>query len=719
MDHLGPTETIMPESTDKTNMEPGPPRLVLPAAWADRVEQHRRQQRQITEPSPIIPRAPEYYAEQLAVVKEEAGARELVELARQRPLAWVGIDFEYRPGRRVFIKRHAGTDLYWDDPRSYTPLLLAVVLVETNADNAPRIYRLVVDCRSPETVAALADLFRLPLVFVGHYLKADLICLWRLALPVPDRIWDSWAAEKALLLGLHHARYHNEHPRDELEEAQAKEDAESEAELKTSLLATCSRRAVVHPFAANKELLQKSFLNHPEGVPFSHEQIAYNAADAEAAARLYPVQLQLAACQGGLNHLVEVEMPWTVTNARMIWDGVHINPQKCQKLLGACARHQETIGAELLTMGLENVNSHPQMFEFFRGLGLLDCFRVGDGYSFDEDHLEAVEERHPAIAKIRWLRKIRRLQSDKAFTGELLGADGRLHPDHRQLGAESGRNSMRHPNIGGIGRALRPLVEPEDGYEIGEVDLSQIEVGIAAAVYNNADLITMFNGRDVYTRMAKLYFAAELSPESQNLSDKAFKKLHGPLRDRMKVFTLATIYNITPFGLALRLNIAPEQAAREQARFLDLFPGLAQALREASAYGAIRGHAHLCSGLRRYRARGGAPTSWEINWMRNTPVQGSAGVVFKVAGNRLYRRYQHYGARLLLPMHDAYVFETPRKHLETVASITAEVLKSSVQESFPVLDPQVDINISHPKCWNKDGHADSLERWMQDVTSAF
>ena len=112
-------------------------------------------------------------------------------------------------------------------------------------------------------------------------------------------------------------------------------------------------------------------------------------------------------------------------------------------------------------MGLANVNSHPDMQEFLRTIGLLEAFREGDSYTFDDDHLKAVEGRHDAIPLIRALRKIKRLRSDKLLTGELVGADGRLHPDHRQLGAESGRNTMRNPNIGGIGKALRPLVVPE------------------------------------------------------------------------------------------------------------------------------------------------------------------------------------------------------------------------------------------------------------------
>jgi DNA polymerase-1 len=617
------------------------------------------------------------------------------------------------------MKKYMGKDLYWHDPHSYVPLLLAVVLVEKAADGGVQLYRFVVDCRLAEAVTPLADLFRLPVTFVGHSLRAELTCLWRLGLPTPAQLWDTWVAEKCSLLGLSHARYKKAQPADEYEQAEAKEETEEEVELKCSLTATCARRGVAHPFAADKERLQQSFLAHPDGAPFTDEQLRYNAADAGAAARVYPLQVQVAVEQGCLSHLIEVEMPWTITNARMVWDGVKLDGDLCGKLLEACGHHQQRLGKELGEMGLHNANSHPQLKTFFEAAGLLYAFRTGNGYSFDDDHLEPAENLHPAIPKMRLLRKIGRMLSDKAFTGELLGEDGRLHPDHRQLGAESGRNSMRWPNIGGVGRALRPVVVPEEGYAIGEVDLSQIEVGIAAAVYNDPDLIKLFNGRDVYTAMAKRYYAADLPPEAQTMPDKAFKATYRDRRDRMKVFTLAVVYNITPFGLALQFNISVERAAEERSRFLAMFPALARALHETSERGTLRGYVYLCSGLRRWRARAGLASQWEKNWMVNTPVQGSAAVVFKLAGNRLYRRYQHYGTKLVLPLHDAFVFEVPKEHLQTVATITAEVMRSSVQEYFPMLDPQVDVNVDHPECWNKDGHAESLTRWMEDPASAF
>ena len=105
--------------------------------------------------------------------------------------------------------------------------------------------------------------------------------------------------------------------------------------------------------------------------------------------------------------------------------------------------------------------------------------------------------------------------------------------------------------------------------------------------------------------------------------------------------------------------------------------------------------------------------------MTNHPVQGSAAVVFKAAGIRLDKLYRGYDAWLIIPMHDAYVFEAPLEAFKEVAELTGRVLRETMQEYFPVLRPDVEVNIQHPECWNKDGHADSVERWAEDMLYSF
>ena len=715
--------------------------LHLLPTWKARLEDLKQDRGGMAGPIRIIPRAPNYYVERLTLVEDRAGAEAMLDFARQRQIGFIGVDCEFRYSRPgVLIRKGGRRDRYWYDPTSIVPLLMAVVLVETRPESHAVLYRFVADLRRPEVLGPLADLIRQPIPIIGHFIQAELFCLWKLGLPTPATVWDTCTAERAFQLGRHHVRYKTGKTEDEDELACLREESDEDVEFSCGLVATCLRRGVPYAFAAAKDRLQRSFLDHAHDQPFSSEQREYAAADAEAAAKLNPIQVQLAVAENAHRHLFEVEMPWAITNAAMIWAGVNFDAVQLKRLGHACRQHDVTLTERLAELGVGNVNSYPDMLEYFRTLGLLEAFREGRSYTFDDDHLKAVEGRHDAIPLIRALRKIKRLQSDKSLTGELVGSDGRLHPDHRQLGAESGRNAMRNPNIGGIGKALRPLVVPQgatglaaDGghdtpkdpgegaaieWGIGEVDLSQIEVLIAAAESRDAELIAMVNGRDVYCAMVREYYADHLSPEDLASPDEDFSDKFRGYRDIMKIFTLAIIYNITPVGLSRQLGISVQRAADEQAKFLALFPVLDRALREVSAYGAIRGYAQLRTGLRRHRARGGRPTPWEVNWLRNTPIQGSASVVFKVAGNRLRLRYQHYGARLILPLHDAYVFESPLVHLKTIGRITAEVMTSTVQEFYPALDPRVDVNIDHPHCWNKNGKHRSLELWIQDPESA-
>src|SRR5436309_9990986 len=117
------------------------------------------------------------------------------------------------------------------------------------------------------------------------------------------------------------------------------------------------------------------------------------------------------------------------------------------------------------------------------------------------------------------------------------------------------------------------------------------------------------------------------------------------------------------------------------------------------AYGALCGYVCASSGLRRHRASDvGHLTGWERNWITNHPVQGTAAVVFKAAGNRLDRLYRRYDARLIIPMHDAFVFEAPRGALQEVADLTASEMCLAVESYFPELRPRVEVNVRDPTC---------------------
>lgn len=94
------------------------------------------------------------------------------------------------------------------------------------------------------------------------------------------------------------------------------------------------------------------------------------------------------------------------------------------------------------------------------------------------------------------------------------------------------------------------------------------------------------------------------------------------------------------------------------------------------------------------------------------PVQGTAAALFKAAGNGLHPLYKGYNAKLIVAMHDAFVFEVPKEHLNVVSELTAQIMTQVVQEMYPQLKIRSDINISQPDCWTKDGDPNTLDVWL-------
>ena len=660
-----------------------------------------------------LKKSPQYYAMKTNFVESLDGAQAMLNFILQRPLSHIGFDTEFRYDRPGVVINKRNTA---HDPTSYQPLLLSMAIAEPFDNDKGRLYTFVIDLRKPELLPVLKELFRLPVTFSGHFAKVELFCLWQLGLPEPNILWDTFIYEKVMHLGRHHHKYKLQKSADVFEQILAKEEVKEKETFGFSLVATCQRHGVAYRMETEKKRLQKSFLVHSDDAPFSQEQIDYAAEDAIAAGLLYPLQVQKAVQNDLLRHCETIEMPWVITNARMEWTGVRVDIRKRDEAIDGIRVRQEILKKHLAAeYGIQNTRSHKQLSEFFKSCGLLRKFKQDGKVSFDKKILKKNAGLHPAIALLRASRRASNLLADKLLSPDFVGEDGRIRADHKQLGAHTGRQTSRWPNFLGLDRVLRPLVIPKPDYGIGEVDWSQMEVGVAAAMYGDDELVRMFNAGDVYSAMAQYFYREELPEGDLVITGKEFKEKHKALRNQMKSCTLGIIYGSTPFDLSQTLGTTKAKAAALQKRFMAMFPRLQTALIIAAQCGAIRGYTFTISGLKRYRAKGGNASHWERNWLTNHPVQGSAAVVFKAAGNSLDKLYQQYDARIIIPLHDAFIFEAPLKELKKVAELTARVMCDTLQEYFPVLRPQVEVNIFRPDCWNKDGDGQELDRWIENL----
>jgi len=629
-----------------------------------------------------------YHQKEVSITKSACDVEALISLMSQQPLACIGVSVGYNFDEPS-IQVAAGKSV--SDLASINPQFLALSASEPGADG-PHFHRYLIDLQSEEVLPAIQKILNMSVSFVGFNLKMSLCCMWKLGLTAPNQVWDCFIFEKARTLGRYHYLYFMKGVNDRMGRSKAKERAEEEKNYDLSLEVACLRYGVgLSCFVDNGS------------APCNGKEAMATAA---ASAKLYACQTEWEGCDALLSHCLSVEMPWVVTNADIEWAGVRVDYDKALEIVEKIQPVTDVLLKSLSEdYGIENPRSHNDIDTFIRREGLLRHFQKGGQLSLGDDELKAKESLHPAIPKIRRARKLLEILSNKILQPGLAGVDGRVRPIHTHLGADTGRQTCCLPNVAGLNRRLKPVIVPPKGFGIGEIDLSQIEPGIAGAYYNDTELISMFNSGDVYAEMAKICFRDSLSDSDLSLKSKDFKIKYPDLRSQMKVCTLGLIYGMTPYGIAQNLNISEAEATVLQNRFMGMFPELTKALAMQKSRGATRGYATTVNGLKRYRgfSATGRLTFWEKNWFANFPVQGSAAVVFKAAGNELYHRYKPYGARLIIPVHDSFVVESPLDRIEEVAALTGRIMCETVRRYFPELDPKADINILHPECWNKDG----------------
>lgn len=646
-------------------------------------------------------------ATRVHVIRTDDEAASFLDTLRSMPISAIALDVDTDFARPAVELRNGAT---WHDIRSIKTrrVMLAVwarPYDRTQADGDV-IIAAAFDAQVPGVVACFGEILRLRIPFVMHGAKSILFALWSLGLD-PDfhDIFDTEIAGAVLDLGMHHERARAK-PRGESqsESIRAAQSIASQKDALRSTIGQLRKYGIPYPSSDWKGDPQNRSFRAPQSL----------VTEATAILRLHAHQARDLLCNGLSRHVHEIEFPFAIANARIEWNGAHLSDERLAVLRDACVRARDHNAAILRDHGVDPPGSQDQFFSVVRGLGLIEHLTLGDAPSTKDSVLEGVQHLHPVIRAYRDHARFARIANEEWVAGALTGTDGRLHPSHTQLGAATGRNICSAPNLVGIGRILRPVVTATRGRAILELDYGQIEVGVAAAEHNDPDLIDAYNSGDVYTAMARRFYERDLTAAERAMSPKAFRSARPDLRDRMKTFVLAVLYNITPRGIATRFGIPVSEAENERDRFLDQYPALRRGLEESAKYGATRGYASCVSGLKRYVEKPGHANTWTRNFLRNTPIQGSAAIVFKHAVVELDRAFRGTPTQIILPVHDSVVIECDRADIEAVANEARWIMAHSLRRFYPALRPRVDVNMSRPECWNKDGHADSLDRFLED-----
>lgn len=440
---------------------------------------------------------------------------------------------------------------------------------------------------------------------------------------------------------------------------------------------------------ALSELSQK-YLQEAAPESFDDEK-AQAVWEAKAISRLYPL-LGAKLEEEKLTHLMDtIELPLVEVLASMEQNGVYVNRAHLAEKTEEVAGRLQKIEAAIYEMAGHdfNLNSPKQLgVVLFEELGLPVRKKTKTGYSTNAEVLESLRLEHPIIEQILAYRLWSKLKSTylDGIAGLIRTDTGRVHTNFNQTVTATGRLSSSDPNLQNIpvrteeGRMIRALFEPGEGYDcLLSADYSQIELRLLAHMSGDENFIDAFKrGQDIHARTAAEVFGIpldEVTPE---------------LRRHAKAVNFGIVYGISDFGLARNLHISRKEAGDYISRYFTRYPGVRAFMDKVVAEAHETGYVTTMFGRRRelpaIKSRNFNQRMLAERMAMNTPIQGTAADVIKLAMIAAYRKLREAGvkSRILLQVHDELVLEVKESELETVQAILHEAMEHVVSLSVPL-----------------------------------
>lgn len=337
-----------------------------------------------------------------------------------------------------------------------------------------------------------------------------------------------------------------------------------------------------------------------------------------------------------------------------------------------------------------NIQSPKQLGQIlFETLGLPVQKKKKSGYSTDVEVLEKLTDKHPIVSKILEFRQVAKLKGTyvEGLLKEINPKDGRVHTHFQQTVTATGRLSSTAPNLQSIptrsdyGKEMRKMfVAPDDDHVLVDADYSQIELRILAHIAQDEHMLQAFHeNQDIHAATAaKVYHVPleEVTPQ---------------MRSSCKAINFGIIYGMSDFSLAQDLNISRQEASEFIQTYLTTYAGVARYMETIKASAKEKGYVETLCGRRRplpeLQNHNFNIRSFGERAAMNTPIQGTAADIMKIAMLRVYNRLRREGlqSRLILQVHDELILECPKSE-ETYAM---QLLTEEMQDAFPLDAPLV------------------------------
>jgi DNA polymerase I len=396
----------------------------------------------------------------------------------------------------------------------------------------------------------------------------------------------------------------------------------------------------------------------------------------------------------GLEELYEtVDLPLVRVLGRMEETGIRVDPAQLKVMSGRMEEEISVLSGAIFELAGHpfNINSPQQLGKvLFEEMNLA---KKGKSVSTAADVLESLE--HPIAAKILEYRQLAKLKGTYVDALPLLidPATERLHTTFNQAGAATGRLSSSNPNLQNIpirtelGREIRAAFVPQRGWKLIVADYSQIELRLLAHMSRDAVLLDAFrNGEDIHTRTAAEVFGV---PPLMVTSEH---------RRNAKAVNFGIVYGQTPFGLSQSLGIERREAEQYIRAYFERYSGVRRWLDLTIADVRRSGVSVNLFGRRRpipdMNSRNPNARNFAERTAVNTPLQGAAADLIKLAMIRIDEKLRGMQARMLLQVHDELVLEAPPEEVEGVS-----VLVKSAMEGVRKLEVPLLVDIGSGENW--------------------
>ena len=394
--------------------------------------------------------------------------------------------------------------------------------------------------------------------------------------------------------------------------------------------------------------------------------------------------------EGSLELFSTIEMPLVEVLAAMQRYGILVERERLLEFGTMLKGQIDALTEDIYALAEEefNINSPKQLGEIlYNKLGLTSSKKTKTGYSTNAAALEKLLGKHPIIEKILEYRHLTKLNSTYVDgLKDVIAKDKRIHSNFHQTVTVTGRISSSEPNLQNIpirtplGREMRKMFVAPSGHILLDADYSQIELRVLAHIAGDKTMIDAFSaGIDIHTGTAAKIFG--IAPQDVTPDQ----------RTAAKAVNFGLIYGKGDFSLAQDLGISIKAAKAYIEDYLGSFPKVRDYMKNVVEEAKKKGYVTTLFGRRRALPELAASNfqlrAFGERAALNTPIQGTAADIIKLAMVRVFNRLEKEGlrARLILQVHDELIVEAPLDEAEKAGAI----LKEEMEQVFSLQAPLV------------------------------